>query len=132
MSRPVATLLLLICTMLWGFAFIAQKSGMGTMGPLTFAGVRYLLGGLLRQTTGDITIAGKNLKSLSDNDLAVFRSTHLGFVFQQFHLLPRASVLDNIMLPLPLFHVYANVGGQPTCGGHSRSGGSGRTGRTGS
>ncbi len=47
MSRPVATLLLLICTMLWGFAFIAQKSGMGTMGPLTFAGVRYLLGGLL-------------------------------------------------------------------------------------
>jgi macrolide transport system ATP-binding/permease protein len=60
----------------------------------------YLLGGLLRQTTGDITIAGKNLRSLSDNDLAVFRSTHLGFVFQQFHLLPRASVLDNILLPL--------------------------------
>lgn len=47
MSRPVAALLLLICTMLWGFAFIAQKSAMDTMGPLTFAGVRYLLGGLL-------------------------------------------------------------------------------------
>lgn len=47
MSRPIAALLLLICTMLWGFAFIAQKSAMDSMGPLTFAGVRYLLGGLL-------------------------------------------------------------------------------------
>jgi drug/metabolite transporter (DMT)-like permease len=47
MSRPLAALLLLICTMLWGFAFIAQKSAMDSMGPLTFAGVRYLLGGLL-------------------------------------------------------------------------------------
>ena len=47
MPRPLAALLLLICTMLWGFAFIAQKSAMDSMGPLTFAGVRYLLGGLL-------------------------------------------------------------------------------------
>lgn len=47
MSRPLAALMLLICTMLWGFAFIAQKSAMETMGPLTFAGVRYLLGGLI-------------------------------------------------------------------------------------
>lgn len=47
MSRPIAALLLVICTMLWGFAFIAQKSAMDTMGPLTFAGVRYLLGGLI-------------------------------------------------------------------------------------
>lgn len=47
MSRPLAALMLLICTMLWGFAFIAQKSAMDSMGPLTFAGVRYLIGGLL-------------------------------------------------------------------------------------
>jgi len=47
MSRPVATLLLLICTMFWGLAFIAQKSAMESMGPLTFAGVRFLLGGIL-------------------------------------------------------------------------------------
>ncbi len=47
MPRPIAALLLLLCTMLWGFAFIAQKSAMDSMGPLTFAGVRYLLGGLL-------------------------------------------------------------------------------------
>lgn len=47
MSRPLATALLLLCTMFWGFAFIAQKSAMDSMGPLTFAGVRFLLGGLL-------------------------------------------------------------------------------------
>ena len=47
MARPVAVLLLIICTMLWGFAFIAQKSAMDSMGPLSFASVRYLLGGLV-------------------------------------------------------------------------------------
>ena len=47
MSRPVAALLLLFCTMFWGFAFVAQKSAMDSMGPLSFAGVRYLIGGLL-------------------------------------------------------------------------------------
>ncbi|MBJ3783511.1 DMT family transporter [Devosia sediminis] len=47
MSRPVASLLLVICTMFWGFAFIAQKSAMDSMGPLTFAGVRFIIGGLL-------------------------------------------------------------------------------------
>lgn len=47
MPRPVAVLLLLICTMFWGFAFVAQKSAMDSMGALTFAASRYLLGGLL-------------------------------------------------------------------------------------
>ncbi|HEY8574849.1 MAG TPA: DMT family transporter [Devosia sp.] len=45
MPRIVAALMLLICTMLWGFAFVAQKTAMDSMGPLTFMGVRYLLGG---------------------------------------------------------------------------------------
>lgn len=44
MSRPVAVLLLLICTTLWGFAFIMQKTAMDHMGPLTFAGMRFLVG----------------------------------------------------------------------------------------
>lgn len=46
MSRPLAVFLLLLCTMLWGLAFVAQKSAMGTMGPLTFSASRYLLGGI--------------------------------------------------------------------------------------
>ncbi|HEV7275129.1 MAG TPA: DMT family transporter [Devosiaceae bacterium] len=47
MSRPLAVLMLLGCTMFWGFAFVAQKSAMDSMGPLSFTGVRYLLGGLV-------------------------------------------------------------------------------------
>lgn len=47
MPRPLATLLLLITTMLWGLAFVAQKSGMSGTGPLTFAAVRYALASLI-------------------------------------------------------------------------------------
>ena len=47
MPRSLAVLMLLFCTMLWGFAFVAQKSAMDSMGPLSFAAVRYLLGGLV-------------------------------------------------------------------------------------
>ena len=47
MSRPLAVFLLILCTMLWGFAFIAQKTAMAAMGPLTFSAARYFLGGIL-------------------------------------------------------------------------------------
>lgn len=47
MPRHLAALLLLLCTMFWGFAFVVQKSAMESIGPLSFAGVRYLIGGLL-------------------------------------------------------------------------------------
>ncbi|SHF66043.1 Threonine/homoserine efflux transporter RhtA [Devosia limi DSM 17137] len=40
-------MLLVVCTMLWGLAFIAQKTAMDSMGPLSFAGIRYIIGGLL-------------------------------------------------------------------------------------
>lgn len=46
MPRPLAVFALIITTMLWGFAFVAQKSAMTAMGPLTFSAMRYLLGGL--------------------------------------------------------------------------------------
>lgn len=45
--RPAAVLMLLLCTAIWGFAFVAQKVGMASMGPLTFTGVRFLIGGAL-------------------------------------------------------------------------------------
>lgn len=45
MSRPVAVLLLLLCTAIWGLAFVSQKSAMDSMGPLTFSAVRLWLGG---------------------------------------------------------------------------------------
>jgi drug/metabolite transporter (DMT)-like permease len=46
MPRYLAVLMLLICTMFWGFAFIAQKQAMDSIGPLVFAASRYLLGGI--------------------------------------------------------------------------------------
>jgi drug/metabolite transporter (DMT)-like permease len=46
MPRPLAVALLILTTMLWGFAFVAQKSAMDSMGPLTFSAVRYALGAL--------------------------------------------------------------------------------------
>lgn len=46
MSRPVAVLLLVIATAIWGLAFVAQKSAMAHLGPLTFSGTRFLLGGI--------------------------------------------------------------------------------------
>ena len=46
MSRPLAVLLLLIATAIWGLAFVAQKAAMAHMGPLTFSGTRFLLGGV--------------------------------------------------------------------------------------
>jgi drug/metabolite transporter (DMT)-like permease len=46
MTRPVAVLLLLVATAIWGFAFVAQKSAMDHMGPMTFSGARFLLGGV--------------------------------------------------------------------------------------
>lgn len=47
LNRTSATFLLVLATMLWGFAFIAQKNAMQYMGPLTFIGTRYLLGGIV-------------------------------------------------------------------------------------
>ena len=46
LNRFSATLLLLLATMFWGFAFVAQKNAMSYMGPLTYIGARYILGGL--------------------------------------------------------------------------------------
>ncbi len=59
----------------------------------------YMLGCLLRPDRGRIFIDGVDLTSLDEEALAFFRNQKIGFVFQQFHLLARASVLDNILLP---------------------------------
>jgi drug/metabolite transporter (DMT)-like permease len=47
MSRSVALLLMVLTALMWGLAFVAQKTAMDTMGPLTFIGVRFVIGGLL-------------------------------------------------------------------------------------
>lgn len=59
----------------------------------------YLLGGLDRPTSGKVIINGKDLGKMSDEELAQFRNTSVGFVFQFHFLLPSMSCRDNILLP---------------------------------
>ncbi|HUP56947.1 MAG TPA: ATP-binding cassette domain-containing protein [Bdellovibrionota bacterium] len=59
----------------------------------------YLLAGLLKPQAGSVRIFGRDVASLSGDELAALRNTRIGFVFQQFHLLPKESVLENILLP---------------------------------
>ena len=62
----------------------------------------HLLGGLDRPTSGRIVAGGRRLDELSDDDLAAFRRTTVGFVFQSFQLLPGATAQRNVELPLVL------------------------------
>jgi ABC-type lipoprotein export system ATPase subunit len=59
----------------------------------------YLLGGLDQPSSGKISIDNKNLTSMSDEDLARFRNSSVGFVFQFHFLLPSMTCRDNILLP---------------------------------
>jgi len=60
----------------------------------------HILGLLDRLTSGVYEFEGENVNELSDNQLASFRNKKIGFVFQSFNLLPKTSVLDNVILPL--------------------------------
>jgi putative ABC transport system ATP-binding protein len=62
----------------------------------------HLMGGLDVPTAGTVVVNGTALDTLSDDALTVFRRRKLGFVFQQFNLLPTHSVEENVALPLEL------------------------------
>jgi ABC-type lipoprotein export system ATPase subunit len=59
-----------------------------------------LLGGLDRPTTGQITSAGRDLNRVSARELARFRSTSVGMIFQSFNLIPSRTALENTELPM--------------------------------
>ncbi|MBW4599111.1 MAG: ABC transporter ATP-binding protein [Calothrix sp. FI2-JRJ7] len=63
-----------------------------------------IIGCLDRPTSGHYILEGRNLTTFDDDELAYIRNQRIGFVFQQFNLLSRATALDNVMLPM----VYAN------------------------
>jgi putative ABC transport system ATP-binding protein len=56
----------------------------------------HLMGTLDRPTSGDVIVAGHHVSALSDRDLSSLRAHHIGFVFQQFHLLGGMTALDNV------------------------------------
>ncbi len=59
----------------------------------------HILGTLDRPTSGSIRLDGKDPFAFSERDLADFRNRHIGFVFQDHHLLPQCSVLENVLIP---------------------------------
>ena len=64
-----------------------------------------ILGCLDSPTDGTYILNGHDVSTMPDNDLAEIRNKEIGFVFQQFNLLPRLSALENVALPL----VYAGI-----------------------
>ena len=64
-----------------------------------------LIGCLDVPTSGNLELDGRDLKDLTDDQLADIRNKHIGFVFQSFHLLPKMDALENVALPL----LYAGV-----------------------
>lgn len=78
------------------FAAIAGASGSGKSTLL------HLLGGLDRPTSGRVQIRGKDLYAMKEEELTVFRRREIGFVFQNYNLVPVLNVLENIVLPAEL------------------------------
>ena len=62
----------------------------------------HMLGGLDRPTSGAVTVDGKDIFSLKDEALTIFRRRKIGFVFQSYNLVPVLTVRENIVLPIQL------------------------------
>ena len=62
----------------------------------------HLIAAMDRPTGGDIRVLGHNLRELNDRQIARWRNEHVGFIFQQFNLIPVLTALENVELPLKL------------------------------
>ena len=83
---------------------VAEGETVGIVGP-SGSGKSTLLmvaAGLERATAGRVVVAGVDLAGLDEDGLARFRRTHVGIVFQSFHLIPTMSALENVAIPLEL------------------------------
>ncbi|MCI9330402.1 MAG: ABC transporter ATP-binding protein, partial [Ruminococcus sp.] len=76
------------------FVAVVGRSGSGKSTLL------HMLGGLDRPDSGQVIISGQDLFSLKDEQLAVFRRRKIGFIFQDFNLIPALNVWENIVLPI--------------------------------
>lgn len=78
------------------FAAVVGTSGSGKSTLL------HMLGGLDYATSGSVTVAGKEIFKLGETDLTIFRRRNIGFVFQNYNLVPVLNVYENIVLPIEL------------------------------
>lgn len=77
---------------------VTQGELVGVVGPSGSgkSTLLHIMGTLDRPTAGEVTVAGYDIADLSDRDMSALRSRHIGFVFQQFHLLSGYTALDNV------------------------------------
>lgn len=78
------------------FAAIIGKSGSGKSTLL------HMIGGLDHPTAGEVCVAGKHLSGMTKEELTVFRRRKVGFIFQNYNLVPDLSVYENVVLPIEL------------------------------
>lgn len=84
------------------FAAIVGESGSGKSTLLN------LIGGLDFPTSGTVHIAGRDIFSMKENKMSIFRRRNIGFIFQSFNLIPELTVEQNIMFPILLDHKRPN------------------------
>ena len=83
---------------------LEEGASVAIVGP-SGSGKTTLLGlcaGLDRASSGSVELAGKDLGTLSEDDRALVRNEHVGFVFQNFQLIPTLTALENVLVPLEL------------------------------
>lgn len=78
------------------FVAIIGKSGSGKSTLL------HMIGGLDTPTDGTVIVDGMNLEKMNHEQLALFRRRKVGFIFQQYNLIPDLNIYDNIIFPLEL------------------------------
>lgn len=83
------------------FVAIVGKSGSGK------STVMNIIGALDKPTSGQYFLQGTNTSNMTDDELSDIRNKYIGFIFQQYNLLPKLTLLENVELPL----LYAGVGG---------------------
>lgn len=85
------------------FIAVVGKSGSGKSTLLN------LIGGLDRPDSGEVLVEGRNVYRMKDEQLAVFRRQKIGFIFQNYNLIPSLNVWENVVLPIGLDNRKVNV-----------------------